>query len=176
VCISWNIKEIILIVCWMTNCNFLSTEIWPLLYHCPSHLCAEASSVLRQDVVCVCGWAVTNVSEVRRTIFRDKISWPRIWSHYILRTELRDNYWLQEFLKYLIYIRTVCLRIILVGNQLEVEVTGRQGRRRRKLLDDLKERRGYSHVKEEALDRTMWRARLGGGFGPVVRQTTKWMI
>jgi hypothetical protein len=24
-----------------------------------------------------------------------------------------------------------------------------------KLLDDLKERRGYSHLKEEALDRTM---------------------
>ena len=54
-----------------------------------------------------------------------------------------------------------------------IEVTGRQGRRRRKLLDDLKDRRGYSHLKEEALDRTMWRARFGRGFGPVVRQTTK---
>ena len=54
-----------------------------------------------------------------------------------------------------------------------IEVTGRQGRRRRKLLDDLKERRGYSHLKEEALDRTMWRAGFGRGFGPVVRQTTK---
>jgi hypothetical protein len=32
-------------------------------------------------------------------------------------------------------------------------VTGRQLRRRMKLLDDLKERRGYSHLKEEALDR-----------------------
>ena len=40
-------------------------------------------------------------------------------------------------------------------------MTGRRGRRRRKLLDDLKERRGYSHMKEEALDRTMWRARFG---------------
>jgi hypothetical protein len=54
-----------------------------------------------------------------------------------------------------------------------IEVTGRQGRRRRKLLDDLKEGRGYSHLKEEALDRTMGRARFGRGFGPVVRQTTK---
>jgi hypothetical protein len=52
-------------------------------------------------------------------------------------------------------------------------VTGRQGRRRVKLLDDLKERRGYSHLKEEALDRTMWRAGFRRGFGPVVRQTTK---
>jgi len=56
-----------------------------------------------------------------------------------------------------------------------IEVTGRQGRRRRKLQDDLKERRGYYHLKEEALDRTIWRARFGRDFGPVVRQTTKWM-
>jgi hypothetical protein len=41
-------------------------------------------------------------------------------------------------------------------------------------LDDLKERRGYSHLKEEVLDRPIWRARFGRGFGPVVRQTTKW--
>jgi len=39
-------------------------------------------------------------------------------------------------------------------------VTGRRRRRRRKLLDDLKERRGCSHLKEETLDRTMWRAAL----------------
>jgi len=41
-----------------------------------------------------------------------------------------------------------------------IEVRGRQGRRRRKLLDDLKERRGYPHLKEEALDRPRLRARL----------------
>ena len=50
-------------------------------------------------------------------------------------------------------------------------MTGRRVRRRKKLLDDLKDRRGYSYLKEEALDRTMWRDRFGGGFGPVVRQT-----
>jgi hypothetical protein len=33
-----------------------------------------------------------------------------------------------------------------------IEVTGRRGRRRRKLLDDLKERRGYSDLKEDAID------------------------
>jgi hypothetical protein len=53
------------------------------------------------------------------------------------------------------------------------EVTGRRERRRRKPLDDLKDRRGYSLLKEEALDRTKWRARFGRGFGPVVRQTAK---
>jgi chorismate mutase len=52
-----------------------------------------------------------------------------------------------------------------------LEVKGRQERGRRKLLDDLRERGGYSHLKEETLDRTMWRARFGRGFGPVVRQT-----
>jgi hypothetical protein len=50
---------------------------------------------------------------------------------------------------------------------------GRQGRRRRKLLDNLKERRGYFHLKEKALDRTIWRDRFGRVFGPVVRQTAK---
>jgi len=56
-----------------------------------------------------------------------------------------------------------------------MEVTRRRGRRRRKLLDDLKDRKGYSHLKEETVIRTMWRNRFGGGFGPVVRQTTERM-
>ena len=59
-------------------------------------------------------------------------------------------------------------------------MTGKRGRRRGKLLDDLKERRGYCHLKEEALDRSMWRARFGRGFGPVVRQTSirnkQWIV
>ena len=42
-------------------------------------------------------------------------------------------------------------------------------------MDDLKERKGYSHLKEEALDRIMQRARFGRGFGLVLRQTTKRM-
>jgi len=40
-------------------------------------------------------------------------------------------------------------------------------------LQKVKERRGYCHLKEEALDRTVWRAGFGRGFGPAVRQTTK---
>jgi len=61
----------------------------------------------------------------------------------------------------------------LLKERWSIEVTGRRGRRCRKLLDDLKERRGHSHMKEEALDHTMCRAHFGGGFGPVARQTTK---
>jgi len=55
----------------------------------------------------------------------------------------------------------------------EMEVEIRRGRRRKELLDDLKDRRGYSHLKEGALDRTMWRHHFGGGFGPVIRQNTE---
>jgi hypothetical protein len=64
-------------------------------------------------------------------------------------------------------------RVTEVKIQEGIEVAGRQGRRCRKLLDDLKKRTGYSHLKEEALDRTMWRGRFGRGLGPFVRQTTK---
>jgi len=55
----------------------------------------------------------------------------------------------------------------------EMEVERRRGRRRKKLLDDLKDRRGYSYLKEEALERTMWRHRFGGGIGPVVRENAE---
>jgi hypothetical protein len=67
-------------------------------------------------------------------------------------------------------LRTNCFLQLVTEGKIKggIEVTGRRSRRRRKPVADLKERRGYSHLKEEALDRTMWRARLGRGFGPVV--------
>jgi len=72
-------------------------------------------------------------------------------------------------------LRRNCLLKQVTGGKIkgEMEVARRRGRRREKLLDDLKDRRGYSHLKEEALDRTRWRHRFGGGFGPVVRQNTE---
>jgi hypothetical protein len=48
---------------------------------------------------------------------------------------------------------------------------GRRGRRREKLQDYLEERGGYRKLKEESLDRFLWRTRFGTGYGPVVRQT-----
>jgi hypothetical protein len=38
---------------------------------------------------------------------------------------------------------------------------GRPERRRKQLLDDLKEERGYWNLKEEELDRTLWRTCFG---------------
>jgi hypothetical protein len=50
----------------------------------------------------------------------------------------------------------------------QIEVTRRQGKRRKKLLDDPGDRRGYSNLKEEVLDHIKWRNRFGRGCGPVV--------
>jgi hypothetical protein len=73
-----------------------------------------------------------------------------------------------------IFRRNYLLQQVIEGKIKEgIEVTGRRGRRSRKLLDHIKERRGYSHLKEEAIDRIMWRAHFGRRFGPDVRQTNK---
>jgi len=65
--------------------------------------------------------------------------------------------------------RKCFLKQVIVGKIKEqVEVKRRQGRRRKKLLGDLKDRRGYSELKKEALDRTVWRNRFASSFGPVV--------
>ena len=43
----------------------------------------------------------------------------------------------------------------LDDNLFDTEVTGRRGRKRKQLLDDLKEKSGYWILKEDALDRTV---------------------
>ena len=67
-------------------------------------------------------------------------------------------------------LRRNCLLQQLIEGKIkgQIEVARRRGRRRKKLLDDLKDRRGYCQLKEEAVDRTMWRNRFGRGFGSVV--------
>jgi hypothetical protein len=110
----------------------------------------------------------------------EKISWTdRVRNEVLLRVKEQRNIlykiskrkanWIGHIL------RRNCLLHQVIGGKIKrgTEVTRRRGRRRKKLLDDLKERVGYSHLKEEALDRTIWRAGFGRGFGPVVRQTAK---
>jgi hypothetical protein len=55
-------------------------------------------------------------------------------------------------------------------NEGKIEGTGRRGRRRLQLLDDLKEKRRYWNLKEETLDYIIWRARFGSSCGPSVRE------
>jgi len=54
-------------------------------------------------------------------------------------------------------------------------VTGRRGKRGKQLPDFLKEKRGYCKLKNEALDRALWRTGFGRGCGPTVRQTAELM-
>jgi len=51
-----------------------------------------------------------------------------------------------------------------------VEVTERRGRRRKQLLDDLKEKGGYWKLKGEALGHTVWKTGFERGYGPVLRR------
>jgi hypothetical protein len=81
----------------------------------------------------------------------------------------RKTNWIGHILRRNCPLRQVIERKIKGG----IEVTGIRGRRHRKLLDDIKEGRGYSHLKEEALDRICGELDLEKVFGPVVRQTTK---
>jgi hypothetical protein len=72
-------------------------------------------------------------------------------------------------------LRRNCLLKHVIEGKVEgrIEMTGRRGRRRKQLLDDLNGKRRYCKLKEEALDRTLWRIRFGRGYGPVIRQTTE---
>jgi hypothetical protein len=49
-----------------------------------------------------------------------------------------------------------------------MEMAGRRGKRRKQLLDYLRETRGYWNLKEEALDCTVWGTRFGRVFELVV--------
>ena len=94
----------------------------------------------------------------------------------ILRVIIAQTNILHEMSNWIGHIlRRNCLLQRVIEGKIKggVEVTERRGRRRRKLLDDLKERRGYSHLKAEALNRTVRRDLFGRGFGPVVRQITE---
>jgi hypothetical protein len=51
--------------------------------------------------------------------------------------------------------------------------TERRGGRRQQLLYDFKEKRRYRHLKQETLDRTVWKIHFGRGHGPVTRQTAQ---
>jgi hypothetical protein len=81
----------------------------------------------------------------------------------------RKANWIDHILR-----RNCVLKHVIEGKLEErTEIMGRRGRRRKQLLDDLTERRRYWKLKEEALDRTLWRTRYGRGYGPIVKQTTE---
>jgi len=104
----------------------------------------------------------------------EKISWTdRVRNEEVLLTVKEQRNILHEIRKRKTnwighILRRNCLLQRFIEGKIKgggIEVTGRRGRKRRKLLDDLTERRGYSHLKEEAIDRTVWRARLEEALG-----------
>jgi hypothetical protein len=63
--------------------------------------------------------------------------------------------------------RNCFLKHVIEGKLAEsTEMTGR--RRKQQVMDSLKQKRRYWKLKEEALDRTVWRTRFGRGYAPVV--------
>jgi len=57
----------------------------------------------------------------------------------------------------------------------EGALTGRRGRRRKQLLDDLKEKWGYGKLEEKTLYHSLCRTRFERGYWPVVRKTADWI-
>jgi len=74
------------------------------------------------------------------------------------------------------WIGHILRRNFILNHVIGVKIEGmrRRGRKRRQLLNDLKETRRSWKLKEEAIRRTPWRIRFVGGCGHVVRQTACW--
>jgi len=68
-------------------------------------------------------------------------------------------------------LRRNCILIQVIEGKIK-ERKGRQGRKRKQLLDCTKEKRGYNKLKEEAVDCTLLRNGFGKDAGLVVRQYT----
>jgi hypothetical protein len=75
--------------------------------------------------------------------------------------------------KWFVYIlRWNCRREHVIEGKIEgrIEERRRQRKRRKQLLVGLQEKGGYWKMKEETVDRTLWKIRLERGFGPSIRQ------
>jgi replicative superfamily II helicase len=107
----------------------------------------------------------------------EKISWTDHVRNEVLQRVKEERNILQTIKRKANWICHVLRRNCLLKHVTEgkIEVKGRRGSRRKQLLDDLTEKKGYCKLKEKALDHTMWQSRFGRDCGPVVRQTTERM-
>ena len=69
--------------------------------------------------------------------------------------------------------RNSLVEYVTVGKMGEIEWERGRGRRSIQLIDDVKEKRVYWKLEEEALDRAVWRNHFERGYGTVVRQTSR---
>ena len=86
----------------------------------------------------------------------EEISWTdSVRNEEMLQTDKKERNTVQTTIDKANTLRRNCLlKYVTEG---KIEVTGRRGRKRKQLLDDVKETRGYCKLKDEALDRTVWR-------------------
>jgi len=144
-----------LVKCYILNIALYGAEIWTLRAVVQKHLesfemrCWRRMEKISWTDRVRNGEVLLGVNE-QRNILHEISKWKANWIGHIL-------------------CRNCLLQRVIEGKiKGQIEVTRRRGRRRKKLLDDLKDSRGYCELKEEALDRTVWRNRFGRGFGPVV--------
>jgi hypothetical protein len=179
--------------------NVISGTAWRVRFHRRENYGRVYAEIVRNNFekksesliyICIYGaetWTLRAVDQKHLESFEmwcwrrmEKISWTyhvknvevllRVKEQRNILHEIRK--WKANWIGHILRRNCLLQRVIEGKIQGGIEVAGRLGRRRRKLLNYLKERRGYFHLKEEALDRTMWTAGFGRGFGPVVRPTT----
>jgi len=99
----------------------------------------------------------------------------RYVSYSTLRDGFRRNFDAWHTLSNVSSYHPVFSHDLIVGNsgdtEGKIEAKGQKVRRRKQLLAEFKETKGYWKLKEEKLDRALWRTRFGRGSGAVVRQT-----
>jgi hypothetical protein len=136
-----------------------------------SNVDGSISRTLRNFVQCLLIKLLQTVTVTRLKPEKHSLFVQKSQFHILHEIRKRNANWIGHILR-----RNRLLKQVIEGKiKGEMEVTRRRGRRRKKLLDDLKDGRGYFHLKEEALDRTMWKNSFGRRFGPVVRQNTESM-
>ena len=106
------------------------------------------------------------LSKLGRPVINDEMLQAVREESYILHAiKWKKDNWIGHVLR-----RNCLLKHVFEG---KIKGTGRRRRRRKPILDDLEEKRGYCKLKEEALDRPVWRISFGSDYGPVVRQKKK---
>jgi hypothetical protein len=96
----------------------------------------------------------------------EKISWPdRVINKEVLHRSKEKQHILHTVQRRKAssighILRRNCLQKHVIAREGRIEVVGRQGRRRKQLLNELKGK-SILKLKEEAVDRTLWRTRFG---------------
>ncbi|PNF22521.1 hypothetical protein B7P43_G14076 [Cryptotermes secundus] len=139
-----------LVKCYISRMALYGAETWTLRAVDQKH--PESFKMLCWRRIEKISWTnevvLFRVSE-QRNILHEIRKWKANWTGHILRS----NCLLEE--------------VIEGKREGRIEVTRRRGTCK-KMLDDLGNRRGYSHLKEKALDRIKWRNCFGRDCGPVV--------